>query len=275
MTSTEEEMGQSPLISVWLKPRRTVETVLNRGSRRGLWLLASLNAMSNFAMALAANGLAKLLLDWRILLGAAAASVVGIAGLYISSFIFAGIGRMLRGRASAVQLRSALAWSAPPAILGFFIVLILAPALVFLGGRSLTATDWTSGVLTLIMAFCGLWSVIVFALMLSRVEGFGFWRTFVTYTFGTMLGAAFSAFIAIAIRTLLFQPFSIPTASMAPTVLAGDYISFRNIHMATPITRSPSRRTSFPDASSPPSPRVATWWHFAHARTTMSFTSNA
>jgi signal peptidase I len=39
-----------------------------------------------------------------------------------------------------------------------------------------------------------------------------------------MLGAAFSAFIAIAIRTLLFQPFSIPAASMVPTVLVGDYI---------------------------------------------------
>jgi len=104
MTSTEA-MGQSPLISVWLKPRRTIETVLNRESGRGLWLLASLNAMSNFAMALAASGFAKLLMDWRILLGAAAASVAGIAGLYISSFIFAGIGRMLRGRASPFQLR--------------------------------------------------------------------------------------------------------------------------------------------------------------------------
>ena len=117
-----------------------------------------------------------------------------------------------------------LAWSAQPAILGFFIALILVPALVFLGGRSLTATDWTTGVLMLIMALCDLWSVIVFALMLSRVEGFGFWRTFVTYTFGTMLSAAFSAFISIAIRTLLFQPFSIPAASMVPTVLVGDYI---------------------------------------------------
>jgi hypothetical protein len=83
MTSTEEAMGQSPLISVWRKPRRTIETVLNRGSGRGLWLLVSLNAMSSFAMALAASGFAKLLLDWRILFGAAAASVVGIAGLYI------------------------------------------------------------------------------------------------------------------------------------------------------------------------------------------------
>jgi hypothetical protein len=220
MTSTEA-MGQSPLISVWLKPRRTIETVLNRGSGRGLWLLASLNAMSNFAMALAASGFAKLLLDWRILLGAAAASVVGIArpSSLRGSAACCAVGRHPFSYVGARMERAAgHSW--------LFYRSHSRPRLVFLGGRSLTATDWTTGVLMLIMALCDLWSVIVFALMLSRVEGFGFWRTFVTYTFGTMLSAAFSAFISIAIRTLLFQPFSIPAASMVPTVLVGIYFRF-------------------------------------------------
>jgi len=42
--------------------------------------------------------------------------------------------------------------------------------------------------------------------------------------FGTVLSIAEALVIAAVIRTLLFQPFDIPSGSMEPTLLVGDYL---------------------------------------------------
>ena len=42
--------------------------------------------------------------------------------------------------------------------------------------------------------------------------------------FGTTLSIAEALIIAAVIRTLLFQPFDIPSGSMEPTLLVGDYL---------------------------------------------------
>jgi len=63
--------------------------------------------------------------------------------------------------------------------------------------------------------------VVVTLLMLSRVERFGFWRTIVAYLVGSL---ALAAGLALMVRTFLFQPFSLPASSMAPTLLPGDYV---------------------------------------------------
>jgi len=57
-------------------------------------------------------------------------------------------------------------------------------------------------------------------LMLARAQGFGFWRAIANYLVGAVLAALL---IALAIRTLLLQPFNVPAASMMPTLLVGDY----------------------------------------------------
>lgn len=66
-----------------------------------------------------------------------------------------------------------------------------------------------------------LWSLVVFLLMLSRVLGFGLWRTGVAYVLG--LAWALPLLIALVIRTFLFQPFDAASWSMAPTLLMGDH----------------------------------------------------
>ncbi|WP_275194288.1 signal peptidase I [Bradyrhizobium sp. CSA207] len=58
-------------------------------------------------------------------------------------------------------------------------------------------------------------------LMLGRVEGFDFFRSFVTYGISAL---CLPAVLALLIRTFLFQPFSVPSASNIPTLLPGDYV---------------------------------------------------
>jgi signal peptidase I len=66
-----------------------------------------------------------------------------------------------------------------------------------------------------------LWATIVFMLMLGRVERFGFWRTILACVINFVLTAFL---VAIGVRTLLYQSFSIPAGSMIPTLLVGDYV---------------------------------------------------
>jgi signal peptidase I len=114
-------------------------------------------------------------------------------------------------------LRAVLAWSSVPAILGAAVVLTVMLVLKMArGGHALV-----EGGRSWLAVAIGLWTAIVFLLMLARVEHFGFWRTILA-GFLSSLGVAL--LVTLVIRTLLYQPFSIPAGSMVPTLLVGDYV---------------------------------------------------
>ena len=79
------------------------------------------------------------------------------------------------------------AWGALPSILGLAVILSIAAGWRMLADgagappRSLAVLD------NYVIAACGLWSIVVTMLMLSRVERFGFWRTVVAYAAGALL----------------------------------------------------------------------------------------
>jgi signal peptidase I len=222
MTSLQEAAPPSPWISVWLRPRQTIENILARQPRRSVWLLASLGAASSLLPSLLAGGAASLLTDWHALLGLAViCAVIGIGNLYIGAFVYKWIGRLFGGRASAADLRAALAWSAMPNILGLIVILAIVVASRF-DSVGLTQGPF-SPLLPAIVLLFALWAIVVLMLMLSRIQGFGFWRTVVAYVLAAILSLVLALGIAVSIRTLLYQPFSTPSRSMEPTLLEGDY----------------------------------------------------
>jgi signal peptidase I len=210
----------SPWLSVWLNPRRVVESIVAGNYGWSVLLLAALGMISEFAQQLIFPfGAPSASLDWRVaVVVICAAAVGGIVGLYLTGCLLKWVGALFGGRASMATIRAALAWGGAPFAIGVPICLAVFFALAFAG---FAKSPLFAIALDLIVTALGLWALVLALWMYGRVQGFGFWRTIVSFAVGSL---ASPLIIALAIRTFLFQPFNIPASSMMPTLLVGDYM---------------------------------------------------
>jgi hypothetical protein len=76
MSSSEQAFQSSPWISVWLKPRRTIENILAERPQRGVLLLGSLSVIAGTLSQLVRFGIEYRIFDWHIAAGLAIACAV-------------------------------------------------------------------------------------------------------------------------------------------------------------------------------------------------------
>jgi signal peptidase I len=223
MTSVQSHALQpSPWLSVWLSPRSTIERIIASNPRCHVLLLASLGAASTIVSTSIGAGRTTELLDWRtIAVVAVGSAIFGIANLYIAGFFLKWSGRLLGGRASAVEMRAVFAWGFAPSALSLALYIVALIALTLRGGADVPPTPVVA--LQAIGGILGLWSLVATMLMLGRVQGFGFWRTTLSFVF-VYLGSVLLLLLVLFVRTFFFQPFNIPSGAMKPTLLVGDYI---------------------------------------------------
>jgi signal peptidase I len=209
--------GSSPFLTIWWKPRQTILDVVAGTTGRAVLPLAVLGGAATAVAGLLNVGVERSLADWRVLLLClVVGGPLGILNLYVGAWIAAGVGRILGGAASAAKLRTVFAWGMLPTIVAGALAMAGALGLRLAGGPESLPEP-----LGLVIALFSLWSIVMTLLMLGSVEGFGFFRSLVTYGVSAL---CLPAVVALLIRTFLFQPFSVPSASNIPTMLPGDYV---------------------------------------------------
>jgi len=211
--SADDQTVRPPWITVWFSPRPTIERLVAGPPMHLVWLLAILGMIATIYQQVAFVGADGLFQDWMFVLGLVLlGAVVGIVSLYLQAIVLGWIGRWLGGHATAPQIRTVFAWSMLPIIVSSVVVLIIRAATE----RSAMAL----GVAAVLSVIFSVWSLTIFLLMLGRVERFGFWRTIFTYLLAVVLLALGLAFF---VRSFVYQSFNIPSSSMRPTLVIGDY----------------------------------------------------
>src|SRR5258708_33093014 len=90
-----------PWLSVWWRPRDTIELVVITDPKYHALLLAVISGVSTILYQGINAGFTTELLDWRLIaIGAIAGAISGVVTLYISAAIFSWSGRILGGHAS-------------------------------------------------------------------------------------------------------------------------------------------------------------------------------
>lgn len=173
--------GRSPWSSIWLKPRETIQSIIDQDPERSVILLASLSGVSQ-ALDKAAAKSSGDTLSLPVIFGLAAVAgpISGMIGLYIGGFLLKHAGHWLGGSGNGVNVRAAVAWSSVPII---WALLLWIPSLAIFG-KDLFTTEAPRvaehlglyfALLAIEMVFA-VWSVVIFLRALGQVHGFSAWR---------------------------------------------------------------------------------------------------
>jgi hypothetical protein len=199
-----------------MSPRETIRKIVNSDPTHQVIMLGALagalamiNSLLGAALGFMPTPLPASLVPYLPLLTFASpflGAAFGIAGLYISAFVFEWSGRVLGGAGTSQTVRAAVAWSEVPQIcLAIVILLILlgtgvwqaiVPSMPDPNGAS------AAGQFTLtrgVEAIISIWSLIVFLHCLGQVHRFSAWRALGAVV---LPGAAFLA-IALIVKVAL------------------------------------------------------------------------
>lgn len=194
----------NPWISMWTKPRETIQDIVNSNP---IYFVVPLGMLAGIGRALD-NAVSRNMGDrfdlhtifLACILGGA---IMGLLALYLGSLLLRPTGQWLGGKATAENIRAALAWSAVPSIWALFLwipeIAIFGKGLFMSEIPEMEESAWMAWTLLafgIVEITIGIWSLVVFVKSLSQVQGFSSWKALANALLATAL--LFAIFAAAA-----------------------------------------------------------------------------
>jgi len=189
----------NPWISMWTKPRATMQQIVETNPRQMVLLLMAIVGISEILNKAVMKSMGDIYSLSSIFLAAfLLGPIIGLIGLYWGGALLTMTGRWLGGQASPVNVRSAIAWSSIPSI---WILLLWMPEMALFGGEMFTletpVIDASQG-LTVALIVVGVfeaiilvWASVVFMHCLAQVQNFSAWRAFASSIIAFLFMAIF------------------------------------------------------------------------------------
>ncbi len=177
----------NPWVSIWTRPRATIELVAASGNKTIVWALA---ALAGFSQSLDRASMRSLgdNMGWPtiLLIAALVGPLGGLLMLQIGSIIFRWSGRFFNGQAPIDHIQAAMAWSQIPGLAG---LLLWIPEIAIFGQELFTTEtpiiDSSSTLRIAIIGFAiveiglGIWSLILFFICMSQVQRYSVWMAII------------------------------------------------------------------------------------------------
>lgn len=196
------EFPANPWCSIWLRPKATIQKVVDSDPRRFVLVLAALGGFFETLNRASGRSLGDSLDFWSVLLFAVVVGGLGgIASLYIAGALVAWTGSWIGGKAPPNHIRAASAWGFVPFL---WVSLLWIPELLLFGREMFTTdTPRLDSSDALIFAFIamvavqlvgGLWALVTYVKCVGQVQGFSAWKTL-----GNLIMAALIFVIPVAL----------------------------------------------------------------------------
>jgi hypothetical protein len=176
----------NPWITIWLHPRVTMRRILDENPKQ---LVLRLAVLGGIAMILNGGrntgfGLAMIFVQFFVTITAGA--ILGIAYLYVMSFLLRWTGGWIKGKGTFLQIRSAVAWSNVP---GIWLLLLWLPTVILTGaGGSMGLAVGMAAIILGVISFGGaVWSFVIRLKLLGEAQGFSAWRALLNYVLSALV----------------------------------------------------------------------------------------
>jgi hypothetical protein len=169
-----------PWTGMLFRPRKTIRAIVNSDPQRHVFVLAVLFGITNAFSRISSSVGDELSLTTILMIVVIGGAFNGMLNLFLYGFLFKSTARILGGKSTSAEVRTALAWSAVPSLFSLVIWLLL--TLIY--GHDLftsqqiaiAANPLPFAVLSVLITFFLVWNLTLFWLSYAEVNEFGLLR---------------------------------------------------------------------------------------------------